>query len=159
MKASNNAEKVWDLMEKISIAMLVTLDREQMRARPMAAHLERGENAVYFLTDVSLYKDDEIENDPRICLAFADNDSQSYVSVSGEGEISNDRQRIKELWTPLARAWFSGPDDPAIRVIKVTPHDAEFWDNPGKVVTYVKMAAAAVTGQRPDIGENRKVAM
>ena len=33
------------------------------------------------------------------------------------------------------------------------------WDSPGSVISYVKMAAAAVTGTRPDLGENRKVAM
>jgi hypothetical protein len=28
-----------------------------------------------------------------------------------------------------------------------------------KMISYVKMAAAAVTGTRPDLGDNRKVAM
>ncbi|MEH2481463.1 hypothetical protein V1282_004820 [Nitrobacteraceae bacterium AZCC 2146] len=37
--------------------------------------------------------------------------------------------------------------------------DAEFWDSPGMVISYVKMAAAAITGTRPDIGINRKVAI
>ena len=32
-------------------------------------------------------------------------------------------------------------------------------DAPGKVVSSVKMAVAAATGSRPDIGENKKVAM
>ena len=41
-----------------------------------------------------------------------------------------------------------------------TPRDdAEFWDSPGSVISYVKMAAAAVTGTRPDLGDNRKVAL
>jgi hypothetical protein len=41
-----------------------------------------------------------------------------------------------------------------------TPRDdAEFWDLPGSVISYVRMAAAAVTGTRPDLGDNRKVAL
>jgi hypothetical protein len=41
-----------------------------------------------------------------------------------------------------------------------TARDAErACDSPGSVISYVKMAAAAVTGTRPDLGENRKVAM
>ena len=44
-------------------------------------------------------------------------------------------------------------------MLKFTPDDAEFWDLPGTVISYVKMAAAAVTGTRPEIGDNRKVAM
>ena len=42
-------------------------------------------------------------------------------------------------------------------MLKITPDDAEFWDSPGSVISYVKMAAAAVTGTRPDVGDNRKV--
>jgi hypothetical protein len=49
-------------------------------------------------------------------------------------------------------------DDPNIRVLKITPDDAAFWDSPGTVIIYVKMAAA-VSGTRPDIGENREVAL
>jgi hypothetical protein len=37
--------------------------------------------------------------------------------------------------------------------------DAEFWDSPGSVISYMRVAAAAVTGTRPDPGDNRKVAL
>ena len=40
-----------------------------------------------------------------------------------------------------------------------TGDDAEFRDSPGSVISYVKMATAAVTGTRPDLGESRKVAL
>ena len=40
-----------------------------------------------------------------------------------------------------------------------TRDDAEFWDSPGSVINYVRMAAAAVIGARPDLGDNRKVAL
>jgi hypothetical protein len=37
--------------------------------------------------------------------------------------------------------------------------DAEFRDPPGSVISYVRIAAAAATGTRPDLGDNRKVAL
>jgi general stress protein 26 len=58
-----------------------------------------------------------------------------------------------------AKAWWDSAEDPNIRILKVTPDDAEFWDSPGNVISYVKMAAAAVTGSRPNLGDNRKVAL
>jgi general stress protein 26 len=73
--------------------------------------------------------------------------------------VSNDRVKIKELWGPIAKAWWSSPDDPNIRLLTVTPNDAEYWDSPGTVVSYVKMLAAAVSDTRPAMGENKKVAM
>lgn len=161
MAASKHAnhDKVWDLMEKISIAMLVTMQGGKLRSRPMAAYVDRDEDQIYFLTDARNHKDDEIAANPQINLAFGNSDDQKYVSVSGAAEVSNDRAKIRELFTTSAKAWWDSAEDPNIRVLKVTPDDAEYWDSPGTLVSYVKMAAAAVTGKRPDIGENKKVSM
>ena len=155
----DDTDRVWALMEKISICMLSTRDGEQIRSRPMGAYVRRQENAVYFLTDVRRHKDDEIQKFPNVCLAFADASGQKYVSMTGRAAVSNDRGKIRELFSTPAKAWWDSADDPNIRVLKVTPNDAEYWDSPGTVVSYIKMAAAAATGTRPDIGDNRKVAM
>ncbi|MFH1339657.1 MAG: pyridoxamine 5'-phosphate oxidase family protein [Pseudomonadota bacterium] len=156
---ARDTDRAWDLMKKIGFAMLVTRDGDRLRARPMSAYLERENNAVYFLTDARRHKDEEIARNPEVNLSFADAGDQKYVSVSGTAEVSNDRARIKQLFSTSAKAWWDSAEDPNIRVLKFTPDDAEFWDSPGAVISYVKMAAAAVTGTRPEIGDNRKVAM
>jgi general stress protein 26 len=154
-----DADRAWDLMKKIGFAMLVTHDGDKLRARPMGAYLDREENAIYFLTDARRHKDEEIARNPCVNLSFANASDQKYVSVTGTAVVSNDRAKIKQLFSTPAKAWWNSADDPNIRVLKITPDDAEFWDSPGSVISYVKMAAAAVTGTRPDIGDNRKVAM
>jgi general stress protein 26 len=156
---SGDAGRVWELMKKIGFAMLVTRDGNKLRARPMSAHLERDKNAIYFLTDARRHKDEEIARDANVNLSFADPGSQKYLSLSGTAAISNDRARIKQLFTTPAKAWWDSAEDPNIRVLKVMPDDAEYWDSPGSVISYVKMAAAAVSGTRPDLGDNRKVSM
>jgi general stress protein 26 len=156
---ANDIERVWDLMKKIGFAMLVTRDGDKLRARPMSAYLDRDNNAVLFLTDARRHKDEEIARDPHVNLSFADAGSQKYVSLTGIAAISNDRARIKQLFSTPAKAWWDSAEDPNIRILTVTPDDAEFWDSPGSVISYVKMAAAAVTGTRPDLGDNRKVAL
>jgi general stress protein 26 len=156
---AGNVDHAWDLMKKIGFAMLVTRDGDKMRARPMSAYLQRELNAIFFLTDARQHKDDEIAKNPGVNLSFADASSQKYVSVTGTAVVSNDRAKIKELFSTPAKAWWDSADDPNIRVLKITPDDAEFWDSPGSVISYVKMAVAAVTGTRPDIGETRKVSM
>jgi general stress protein 26 len=157
--SANDVERAWTLMEKIGFAMLVTLDGEKLRARPMSAYVRRHENAVYFLADARRHKDDEIARHPDVNLSFADTGGQKYVSLTGKATISNDRARIKEMFTTPAKAWWDSAEDPNIRILKVTPDDAEYWDAPGKVISYIKMAAAAATGSRPEIGDNRKVTM
>ena len=144
-------------MEKISICMLTTHDGERIRSRPMAAFVRRDEDAIYFLGDEKHHMDEEIGRNPNVGLAFAD--GQKFVSVTGHASVSNDRQKIKELWGPSAQAWWDSPHDPSIRLLSVTPDDAEFWDGPGKIIGTIKMMTAAVTHTRPNYGENRKLTM
>ena len=37
---------------------------------------------------------------------------------AGAARVLNDRARIRDLWTPAAKAWWEGPDDPRIRVFR-----------------------------------------
>lgn len=157
--ADDDVERVWALAKSISICMLATRDGDEIRSRPMGAYIRPEEHAVYFLTDVKAHKDDEIRQFPNVCMAFADASGQKYVSITGRAEVSNDRSKIKELWGMVAKAWWNSPEDPNIRVLKVAPNDAEYWDSPGTVVSYIKMAAAAVSNTRPAMGDNKKVAL
>nr|WP_314261009.1 pyridoxamine 5'-phosphate oxidase family protein [uncultured Devosia sp.] len=155
----DHVERIWDLAKRIGIAMFVTWDGKEQRARPLAAHVEKDEGAVYFLTDVNGEKDDQIVEFPHVSVSFADHKHSKYVALSGKATISNDRVKIKDLWSPFAKAWWDSPEDPAIRVIKLVPSDAELWDSPGRIVTTISMLAAAVTGRTPKIGENAKVTL
>ena len=155
----DNRASVWDMMKRIGFCMFTSLDGEEIRSRPMAAHPEPDEGAIYFLTDADSAKDEEVEARPQVNLAFADAGSHSYVSVNGLAAVSNDRERIRELFSVPAKAWWDSPEDPSIRVLKVTPVDAQYWDSPGRVRAMLRMAAAAVGNSRPDMGDNAKVEM
>ena len=154
---AGDVDHAWDLMEEVQTCMLVTRDGQNLRSRPMGAYVRRHENAVYFLTDIRHHKDEEIKASHQVCLAFADISGDKYVSASGRAEIMNDRDKVRELWSTPARAWWETVDDPNIRILKVTLSFAEYWDRPEAIVSYVEMAAAALTGEEPEIGENRKV--
>ncbi|MBN9457462.1 MAG: pyridoxamine 5'-phosphate oxidase family protein [Bosea sp. (in: a-proteobacteria)] len=155
----HDQDRVWELIDSIRFAMLVTHDGdgEELRARPMHAHGRREEDTVYFLTDRRHHKDDEIQINDNICLAFADPDGHRYLSVSGVASVLDDRALVRELWESAYKAFWDSADDPDIRVLRVRPVAAELWDSPGKLVTSVKMAAAALTGARPQLGDHRKV--
>ena len=157
--SSNDTDRAWELMKDIGFCMLCTKQSEDIRARPMSAHVVKDENAIYFLTDVRGHKDDEIESRPDVTLAFANPSGQKYVSLIGAANVSNDRQKIHELWSTPAKAWWKDENDPNIRVLTINPKSAEFWDSPGTVISYVKMFAAAMSDTRPEIGNNAKVRM
>jgi general stress protein 26 len=159
MSDHDDTAKVWELIDKIGFCMLATHDGSEIRSRPMSAYTKRHDGAVYFLTDVASHKDEEVARFPNVCLAFADTKGQKYVSVSGTAEVLNDRELIREIFSVPAKAWWDSPDDPSIRLLKVKPASAEYWDSPGTVVSYIKMAAAAVSSSKPDMGDNEKVSL
>lgn len=161
MNHHTDQDRVWSLIERIGYCMLVTHDGsgDRLRGRPMSAHPERDEDAIYFLTDVRDYKDDEVEINDNVCLTFAENESYVFVSVSGTANVLDDRSKVHALWSSAAQAFWEGKDDPNIRVLKVRPAMAEFWDSAGRIVTSVKLAAAAMTGNKADLGTNRKVVL
>jgi general stress protein 26 len=152
-----SVSRVWTLIDKIGICMLATHDGKRIRARPMSAVGRETENAVYFLTDVKGGKDDQIDRDGDVTLIFAKPDSGKFMSVSGAARVLEDRALIKELWSTAADAFWDGPEDTSIRVIEVTPAEAEFWEGPHGLVATVQMVIAAATAMPPVLGDQRKV--
>jgi general stress protein 26 len=154
-----DADRVWTLISDVPVAMVVTHDGQgqHMRARPMAIRPAQQEGAIYFLTDVDAPKAREIRRNDTICLALADNKSQKYVSITGRAEIIDDQDRVEEIWSIYDRAFWPDKSDPRIRVLRVTPESAEFWEGAGAVVTAVKLVAAGISGERVNLGKNEKV--
>lgn len=152
-------DRVWEMMEKIGIAMLVTTVGSVPHARPMGASVKRDHDAVYFLTNADSGKANDIAANPNVTLLFADPSGQKYVSLKGRADVIHDTALVKELWTVFAKAWWDGPEDPEIRVVRVKPESAEFWDSPGKIASYAAMLTAAVTGAKPKVGDNKTVAL
>ena len=150
---------VWSLMQEIKVPMVVTHegDNGRMRARPMAAHLDPHANAIFFLTDAEATKDKEIYRNDNVCLVFSDIRKQHYVSLTGRAELSDDRAKIKLLWSSIDLAFWSDEEDPSIRVLKIVPSVAEYWDRGGAIASTVKMVKAALTGSEPDLRSNEKV--
>jgi general stress protein 26 len=150
---------VWSLMQEIKVPMVVTHDGDngRMRASPMAAHLDPDANAIFFLTDAQAAKDKEIDLNDTVCLVFSDIRKQHYVSLTGRAELSDDRAKIKQLWSALDSAFWSDENDPSIRVLKITPTIAEYWGRAGAVASTVEMVKAALTGSQPELRSNEKM--
>jgi general stress protein 26 len=158
---TSDVERVWEIIDEIPICMVTTHAGGTMRSRPMHAVADSEAGSIYFITDTHGAKDDEIAAAPDVCLAFADIDDNSYVSLTGHAEVVRDPKLAQELWSAEAQAWWpDGPSDPAVRVLRVVPDQAEYWDTRGNAVTVaLKVAAARLGGDRPELGKNAKVRM
>jgi general stress protein 26 len=152
-------DHVWEIAGKIKTCMLVTISASKMRSRPMHAMPDRGGGYLWFITDQRGAKDDEIRAAPDVCLGFADTASNTYLSITGRAELFRDIAKARELWSIETQAWWpKGPTDPDVRVLRVTPDSAEYWDARGNSVTVaLKLVVARLSGHAPDLGENEKV--
>jgi Uncharacterized stress protein (general stress protein 26) len=99
-------DRIWELADKIDFCMFTTWNGEQQASRPMSARVKREENAIYFLTSVETGKVDELARFPNVSLGFADNANHSYVVIAGKADVSNDRAKIEELWSPFDKAFW-----------------------------------------------------
>ncbi len=152
-------DRVWELAEKIDFCMFVTWDGERQQARPLSSRPRREEHAIYFLVDVHGHKNIQIEQYPVVNMSFADTGSMKFVSISGQARVSNDRAKIRDLWSAFDKAWWEDAEDPNIRLLTVVPERAELWDSPNKLVAFATMLTAAVTGAQLDHGDNATVRM
>jgi general stress protein 26 len=152
-------DHVWEIAKKIKTCMLTTLSATRIRSRPMHAIIDRDAGCLWFITDQRGAKDEEIRAAPDVCLAFADTGSNTYLSITGHAELLHDVAKIRELWSTEAQAWWpKGPADPDVRVLRVVPDSAEYWDTRGNsMIVALKLAAARLSGNPPNLGENEKV--
>lgn len=151
--------RVWQLMRRIDVCMLASRDGEKIRARPMRAHPREDLSTIYFLTDIRGHKEEELARDDHVCLSFAKPGEGKYLVITGRATVFDDRALIRELWDTEAEAYWEGADDPDVRVIAVTPEDAQFWEGPHGVAATVAMVVAAATAGPPVLGDQRKVDM
>ena len=155
--AQSETAHVWDLIKDNHAALLITHDDAGMDARPMATTVRREEGAIYILANKQEDSDRQIQFAHDVVLSFQN--GASFVVVYGGAEVSDDRQKIRDLWNAFDKAWWDGPDDPRIRLITVRPDRAEYWKSPGKLVSYADMLVSAATGKRPSTGEHGQVGL
>ena len=156
-------ETLREVIKDIKVAMFVTETADgALRSRPMVTQGTQFDGDLWFFTDVGSAKVFEIESDRHVNISYADPSHDKYVSVSGLASLVNDRAKIRELWNPLAKAWFpGGADDPQLTLIRVQPTAAEYWDHTsGTLVSIAGFLKAAATGKRlREPGKHEKVSM
>lgn len=149
-------EKIKD----IKIAMLTTVEPDgELHTRPMATHAMDDDGTLWFFSYADSAKMDEVKQDKNVSLSYTDTAAETYVCASGTATTSFDKEKIKQLWNPILKAWFpQGLDDPNIALLKVRLHRAEYWDEPGgKLVSMFRIAKAAVTGEKHEAAHHDKL--
>ncbi len=144
------AKKFKKLVEEIRVCMFITNNSsDNEHTRPMATVETEDDGTLWFFTDIRSIKVDEVSKDREVHLIYSHPGKDSYLDVWGTAKVVTDKQQIKDKWSPYIKAWFpNGVDDPNIALLKVAPGETRYWDSEtGKMIQFLKIAVAAVTGK------------
>lgn len=121
-------------------------------ARPMSVQLVDGEGNLWFLSADDSHKNQDVAQDPAVKLYFQGSAHSDFLVLSGTATVSRDPEKIKELWEPIVKTWFTeGVEDPRITVIRVQPNEGYYWDTKhGSAVAGIKMLIGAAIGKTLD---------
>lgn len=155
----NNPEaidKLKDMVEKIDIGMMCTntVEVANLHAVPMSRQEVDGDGNLWFLFSSESETYQNLQKDKHVSVLYSDVSKYNFLSINGIAVVSTDKDRIDKYWTKMAEAWFEGgKEDPRVRVLKVMPLEAHYWDTKSnRLVTFFKVAVNAVSDQNLDIG-------
>ncbi len=153
-------EKIKELTEEANITVFCTnLSNKPFSATPMAVQAVEDDGAIYYFSGKDSERNAHLRQDPATQIIVSNNSDYEYLSLYGTSTVSQDRAKIKELWSADAKVWFQdGPEDPNLTLIRFEPTDGYYWDNKhGKLVAFAKMAASLITGKTMDDGIQGKI--
>ncbi|HEX2606210.1 MAG TPA: pyridoxamine 5'-phosphate oxidase family protein [Flavisolibacter sp.] len=154
LQGTDAQKKIKELTEKAGACFFCTniQTAQPLKTRPMAVQKTDEEGNLWFLSANDSHKNQEIAKDPVVQLLFQGSSYSDFLHLYGFATISEDKQKIKELWNPMLKTWFTeGEDDPRISVIKVEPNGGYYWDTKHNMaVGLVKRVAGAIMGKTLD---------
>ena len=143
---------VWKAVRDIRVAMLTVEEDGQLVSRPMSSLAREEDGKIYFVSRLDT-KVQEIGRSEQVNLAYSDPQNNLYVSLSGTAQTSQDREKLRELWSMWVEAWLpEGPDGPDVVLITVSPEEAKIWDATSSRLVYAGKVLKAVATQRPPDG-------
>lgn len=154
--------ELWKLIKPIRFGMLTHRHPDgSLHAHPLTTQnhsLKPGEPLCFFVSRSSELGQ-RLQQDGNVCVTYGDLKEDVWVSISGQARVNDDVAAKRSLFNALDKAWFpGGAEDPNLELVEIEIRHAEYWKvKESKSTQVLKMATAAVTGNRPDMGEHREL--
>jgi general stress protein 26 len=160
-------DDLYALIDGIETCMMTTRRPDgQLVSRPMQVQERTAGTDLWFVTDYETNKLDELLTDPHVNLAFFNNKSREWVSVSGTALVTQDRDLIHGLYKPDWKAWFpdqggnrdGSADDPRLALIQVEAQSVIYMKSTkSRPMVLFQVVKAMITGDAPEVGEEREL--
>ena len=154
LEGSEALEKIKEMTDKSSSCFFCTSKGQDksFATRPMSVQQLDEDGNFWFLSAVDSHKNQELKGNSTVQLLFQGSDYSDFMHIYGTASISQDKQKIRELWQPILKTWFTeGIDDDRISVIRVVPIEGYYWDTKHNMaIGLLKRAAGAIIGKTLD---------
>ena len=131
--------KFWDKLGS-DMTMMLGLDGvEDGHARPMTAQIEGARGPIWFFTSTDNGIVQALPRGNRAIATFASKGHDLFATAGGTLSQDNDPAVIERLWNPFVAAWYTGKDDPSLRLLRFDPDGAEIWLNGSSLLAGIKM--------------------
>jgi hypothetical protein len=89
-----------------------------------------------------------VESEHDVGLVFVDAKANAYLfSITPRADVRRDPAQASEIWKATDDAWWQGPEDPNVCVLRIHPLTAELWDGPSSnAVAAFEFVKAQLTG-------------
>ncbi len=152
--------KLKEIIEPIKICMFTTLDdKNRINSRPMTTIKIAPDGDIWFFTNDYSEAIHDVSKDNTVDLIYSHPGQNSYAHIRGSSTVVLSKEKIKELWHPMLKAWFPlGMDDPKLCLIKVAMKEASYWNaGSNKMINFFNILKAIATREIYDDGEHGKI--
>ena len=159
MTIEKNHTEIWNYLKEIKVGMLTTVaDNQQLHSRPMFLVQKEYEGVIWLFAHRDADKIDEVDHAPFVNLNFANTTKGNFVALSGKARIEEGGSQFDSLWSDDVKVWFSESENPKkdAVLIRIDVDHAEIWDSDkGTLTKALKLTKAKMTGEQPNLGENK----
>ena len=108
MSKQENIDKVQAIVKDIKFAMMTTINsKSDLHAWPMTTtETSLGAKEIWFIGDKTSDVVKDLQDNKKVGLSYASQDSKNYVSISANAELVEDKAKLEELWSPMDSAFF-----------------------------------------------------
>ncbi|WP_432359866.1 pyridoxamine 5'-phosphate oxidase family protein [Sporosarcina sp. UB5] len=130
MDAKETARKILD---ESYVGTMATVQQGKPFSRYMTFFNE--DFTLYTATSKETDKVDELERNPNTHILIGydgEGFGDSYLEIMGTVTISDEESLKEKVWNDHMKPWFTGPDDPDLVILKVTPDSMRLMNNNGE---------------------------
>lgn len=147
---------VFDTLEDTRAGMLWVPESGQ-HPQPMTHHLDRAAGELWFIAGRSSDLVGAVGEGADARFTLVNKPQDVHLSLAGPLVQVDNVERLRDLWSPVAAAFFEGaaPSDADAILLRLTIREAALWASPGNAVLFgINVLRANAGGSPEDLGHH-----